>query len=604
MPAFTYKIEPNTADSHQVNPFWFAAFSRFKHRDSFTRDGLTEEKKLTSSISEDCMEEIDDTLIAHNDITQWSTTSSKETHLTTLQMQIVNKDINYVAEVCPGDWVCFWTFDNKNKYKKTLEKVKLKDRVNQFEDGFKFVGRVVDVRRSRRRSATGIVTVSYSITASGFTELDAQIYYHPLLLQVYQGSQVKIWSEFGGSKNPTVFDLPQEVGGLVSGQNVIIRLLQICLGLGPANTGQQNLLAVDPEKLAGQLLSPNRAMRVPKTIIKWLTANNTAVKDVWTYADMFKPYVGIQDFSGAKSEDKWSGFVPEKKADLNSSFNQLPTLFNGNSVWSLLSAFINDPVDEVFTCMRVDEKGFIMPSLMARQTTLTSNPFYNNFSSKIKSTPFMSVPRWKIDESLIMDIDFGRSDALRFNWVRLHGQDLFAGNANLSANTVQDTFIPPKLDDKDIERSGLRWYNKVINANVNNVDTVNGHGNEWQALVADFLMGGHLRFQGQIICKGIVEPICIGDNLEVEDIVFHIESITHSGSINPMGIKDFNTTIKLSNGVSVLNDDDSQSRIDPKGGEIVYPDLQNLANPDQQKAKTRKILHGADAQTIEEEFEE
>lgn len=609
MPPFKYEIKPNSADSHQVSPFWLAGFCRFRYVDSFTRQGLSESKKISNSIDADVMEETQTILTADNDVVQWAVSSTKESHLTSLSMQLINRNVNYVSDVSPGDWVCFWSFNDKAKYQEVLKKVKNRDRCNHFDDGIKFMGRVVDVRRKRTRSAAGLVSVTYSITASGFTELDSQIFYHPLLFKVYESNTIKAFSDFSGDDNSFIFTPKEggegrEVGGLVSGQDTVTGLIHTCLGIGPSNTGKENLNTIDPEKYAGQLLSPNQAMRVPKTIIQWTTKEKVAAKQVWTYADIFKPYVGIQEFKGGSSSDEWSGFIPSKKAPLSSSFTSLPLLASGHSLWSLLSAFVNDPVEEAFACLRVDDEGYVMPSMFVRQTTLTSNVFFENFPD-IKCTPFMSVPRWSIDESLISEIDFGRSDGLRYNWVRLHGQDQYSGNASLSANTTQDALILPKMDHKDIERSGLRWYNKPINANVNQVDITSGKANAWQAIVSDFLMGGHLRFQGQIICKGIVEPICVGDNLLVDDIVFHIEAVTHSGNIGQTGIKDFTTTIKLSNGVSIINDEDN--RIDPIfGGEVIYPDLKGVdANAEYQlklnDKRVNKTLHGADAQTVEEE---
>ncbi len=601
MSAFTYQIGANSPDSHQTNPFWFAAFTRFKHRDTFTREGLTEEQKPSNSIKADVMEEIPEILVANSDVRQWNVTTSKETHLSTLTMHITNRDVNYVAEVSPGDWVGFWVFDDKAKYIEVLKKVLGKKRSNHFDDGHKFLGRVVDVRKSRSRSPAGVLDIHYTITAQGFTELDAKIYYHPVLVDFYEKNAVKFMNEFGGSKNPTVFDLPSVVGGIVSGQNVVTQLLHICLGLGPANAGKRKeSLTIDADKLRGQLLSPNRTLRIPTTIVQWVTSNSNPAKETWSYIDILRPYIGVQAYDGGDGEEKWSGFISRKRDDLSSSFNQLPTVFNGNSIWSLVSTFVNDPIDEMYTALRVDKDGYVMPSIFIRQTTLTSNPFYNRFLPEIPVTPFMSVPRWEISEDLIQSIDFGRSDALRFNWVRLHGQDQYGGNPNMAAATVQDVFIPPKIDDKDIERSGLRWYNKTINANVNPVSAINGNGNKWQAIMADILMGGHLRFQGSMTSKGIVAPICIGDNVLVDNIVFHIEGVSHSGSISPAGMKDFTTSLTLSNGVSILNDNDSHSQIKSDGGEIVYPDLRNTADHEEDMIAD-DTLQRDDAETIEEE---
>jgi hypothetical protein len=74
----------------------------------------------------------------------------------------------------------------------------------------------------------------------------------------------------------------------------------------------------------------------------------------------------------------------------------------------------------------------------------------------------------------------------------------------------------------------------------------------WARILGDALIGGHLRMNGTFNCIGITEPITVGDNLEVDHVVYHIEQVMHKCAINPMtGVKSFRTSIKASHGVSV-----------------------------------------------------
>jgi hypothetical protein len=60
---------------------------------------------------------------------------------------------------------------------------------------------------------------------------------------------------------------------------------------------------------------------------------------------------------------------------------------------------------------------------------------------------------------------------------------------------------------------------------------------------------------GTLECVGISEPIAVGDNLEFDSVVYHIEQIVHNASINPQnGMKTFRTTLSLSHGVSIESD--------------------------------------------------
>ncbi|CAM6004851.1 unnamed protein product [Sphagnum balticum] len=63
---------------------------------------------------------------------------------------------------------------------------------------------------------------------------------------------------------------------------------------------------------------------------------------------------------------------------------------------------------------------------------------------------------------------------------------------------------------------------------------------------------------GSIECIGIVEPIAVGDNLEYDGVVYHIEEVNHVCSISrESGIKNFRSVLRLSHGVSVV---DSRSK--------------------------------------------
>jgi hypothetical protein len=78
---------------------------------------------------------------------------------------------------------------------------------------------------------------------------------------------------------------------------------------------------------------------------------------------------------------------------------------------------------------------------------------------------------------------------------------------------------------------------------------------------------------GHIKCAGIEEPIAPGDNLELDDVVYHIETVTHMASCTPDGKKRFETTLELSHGVDI--------RSDKRG--IVYAEMDNIDIQDEIK---------------------
>jgi hypothetical protein len=106
---------------------------------------------------------------------------------------------------------------------------------------------------------------------------------------------------------------------------------------------------------------------------------------------------------------------------------------------------------------------------------------------------------------------------------------------------------PPIRDDMDIARNGLRPYLTTVPCALENV--IEGGPGMWMALLSDIVMGQHMTLTGVLQTVGIQAPICIGDNIEWEGAVFHIEGVTHSCQIAPGGQKSFTTTLNLTHGV-------------------------------------------------------
>jgi hypothetical protein len=81
-----------------------------------------------------------------------------------------------------------------------------------------------------------------------------------------------------------------------------------------------------------------------------------------------------------------------------------------------------------------------------------------------------------------------------------------------------------------------------------------------------------------VSCLGIESPICEGDNLEFEGIVYHIESVNHSCAIDPgSGMRHWATTLTLTNG---LRAEDSHTGTSGTGGTNNGGGTPSDTNPD------------------------
>lgn len=302
-----------------------------------------------------------------------------------------------------------------------------------------------------------------------------------------------------------------------------------------------------------------------------------------------------------RTKDRCTGSIPF-----------MPPQWDGSSAWQFLHKYVNEPFNEMYTSLRCHADNKILPTLTVREVPLGTN-LYNvlqvgtyfeavepQFSvkevnsssvneeseskepvstvvqsttdlsftiknlqkraealdtSNMPRTKFENLPRWLIDESMVISISTKVSEVNRVNMVQVFGgtpgADYIADPQALEAfkKTQLNTgnFV---VDDADIARHGLRM--QVIDTPYGDIkDSYMGVKTviHWAKLKADHYFNGHLKPFGTVILKGIQKPICEGDNIQVQGIVYHIDGVTHEGSIDANGRKTFTTVLTVSNGI-------------------------------------------------------
>jgi hypothetical protein len=167
-------------------------------------------------------------------------------------------------------------------------------------------------------------------------------------------------------------------------------------------------------------------------------------------------------------------------------------------------------------------------------------------------TKFDEITRWVIDPSYIINsYNFGTSDSVRFNFTQFFG-NIVGDYPSLDAAKLMQLHILAKnytIDPVDIARNGIKIHNMQTNTPIqgspDNIFDIGG----WAALAGDFYINGHLKLTGSISMPGVQLPISIGDNLQIDGKLFHIENLTHAYAVTDTGFKSFTTTLQLSNGV-------------------------------------------------------
>ncbi len=294
---------------------------------------------------------------------------------------------------------------------------------------------------------------------------------------------------------------------------------------------------------------------IPKGVVSLLLGDSAPQQKQigYTYADLLKTLVGVQSYNSFNSprldvygnlldknnNSSVSGFSPKIKetsstrissteAPLSGTFPIGALNFNQISVWSALNTYLNNPINEMYTCLRIDPNdadGHVVPTLVVRQNPLSTPKFVQDNIG----TNYLELPRWYIHSDLILRQNRGRSNAIRYNYAYLSPSVLPGFNANINPQLIVN-YSKPISDSADIKRSGLRGMISTLSSTFDNTGSnaqADQQGTYWNRLMADILFGSHLKFTGTFVLKGIQEPICEGDNCVIDNVIYHIERVMH-----------------------------------------------------------------------------
>ncbi len=609
--AFTYPIGNQVDDTNvdnfvfekQISPSWVLTFVRFYYRDLF--------RTSTDFANAATQTPATDPLIVQNDCIQLEVSTLKNNLTPSVKMILVQTDVDYETAVAPGDFVLVnmlnWdiggstagspfaapsanlefyapnsnngAFPGEIGADLIVERIKAGKNINRIQDGFKGIFRIQSVRKTISvDSVSGIKTVRFEITGFAFTEFNNSLYFNPNLvnsqvkgnLAFYLGDLSKAWASLNTFQGTPYI------------QELISSLIRIFLGSGPPSN-------VSGNKTIGTTFSFNNQYVIPGLIGALLgisdrvntSQSNIQAKDLYTYL------FGIQQYS-ASVTDIASGLNPSNMSGNPPNINQrYPNFYyttqycSGNStlkadywnnvkLWSVLNQYTNSPLNELYTCFRTSFNGTVLPTVVFRQIPFTNDDFVtqefgtqDSSASSIRVTKFMNIPRWKISPGYVYSLNIGREESARINFVQYFAKSLFTKNGiDLSGETAKVNYC---FDADDVLRSGLKPY-IVSNEFSDLPDQSIDHAPQWARIIADSLFGGQLKLNGSMECIGVYEPVAVGDNLEFDNVVYHIEGIVHKCFINDKGFKSFRTAFTLSNG---LSKDTSSSGV--QYAEMKYP---------------------------------
>lgn len=519
----------------QTSPSWVLTVIRWKYRDTLRTAGT----HLT---------EVLPPLIISNDCVNLTVDSDKSSLTPSFSAVLKVTDTNYLTAINPGDFVFVNILNWEADADRIKDQVSKNQPINAFKDGFKGFFKVQGVRENILVDPqSGTKTVFCKLNGFAFTEFNNSIYYNPNLLS-------------GGSKklDQTVFtsDFGATFTNLLSQEQndgigpIIKALIETFIGSGPANGYD-----VDPQFAP----SKNTHFFMPAIVGQLL-----GIPSVNSASQVYNYIFGIQQYNALTNSTPGTGFNPSGLSNKDrvgfkttatrcqGNGTLKPTYWNQVKAWAIINQYTNAPLNEIYSCFKVDTDGMVRPTIVFRQTPFTTE----SFESSSPVTRFMTLPRWYVSPALITALDIGKDEAARINFVQCYAQTTYdKGGTSVSFETAAVNYL---FDNEDVKRSGLRPY--VFSSAFDELPLNSGVSYRsplWARIVGDCLMGSHLKLNGSITSIGIVEPIAVGENLELNDVVYHLEQVSHVCGITPDGIKTFRTSLALSNGVSVTSSGES-----------------------------------------------
>jgi len=549
---FVKDVGKNSSDSHQASPAYVVTFIRWSNRDTFNYNS---KKNVTATDGLGTRAP----LVVVNDAISINLTNTKAGITPTCTVQLKGGDLNYATAIHPGDFMLVnmvnWPQDAMRIRGNALGRKP----VNRIGDGFKGVFKIQSIVKDLVVDpGSGTKTLMYTVTAAGFTELNNNILYNPAIQAAFSKEGTNIYQfligKFYQDKLKTIVDIQIIVRDLFT---ILIGKSRRDKSIKVPNFGNGHYKV---PLLLGQLLGKpgskyaNEIFNYIIGIWKSVSVENPNQQNI---SKGFNPGIKTID---KKTKNKETDFGNHYNTGSSIQGNKLILVenWNGSTAWSIIKQNINETMNEIYTTYRVSpDTPFVQPTIVVRQKPFTTEHFDATNSTQRKVTRFMQLPRWRIAPNLLLSQQTSKNEAARYNFVQVYTRRTAAtAPMDMAQQIVMGNFV---TDDADIERNGLRpailrsnFDFPVGENSVLRQGTKVLRAKDWAKVASDWLIDGHLKESGVFTFQGIQDPISVGDNLEFDNIVYHIESINHKMQIKASDGKIvFKTIVQVSYGMDL-----------------------------------------------------
>lgn len=376
------------------NPSWCVAFVTYDNPVSIYNNVNTVQNARLS--------------IIENDAIRVTVSRNKGSFIKEATIVLKVGEIYYPNMISPGDWVFIWMNDNQEDIDAIIagltgnsssSATKANYDYNGYNSGLKFVGRVVSSGNVDTVSMSGMRVLTDTVRCQSFTEMNSSVYYtyiaKSIMLQpanqAVPGASIASFLEIEADKIFAKLDehfrefwtvLPVEQR---TPDMIIAFLYALLLGSG----GDNNFV----NSIKGELGTPNEIIQCPKLVGKILGLEGKS--KLW---ELQRLIVGIQKYGNYSNKDpigkKYSPMF-DFSTDISANMfftpyrckgyipDTYPPLWDNQSIWTILSQYLNNPVNEMFTSLRVGPDGKILPTITVREIPLGTNLF-NSLSGSMR----------------------------------------------------------------------------------------------------------------------------------------------------------------------------------------------------------------------------
>ena len=581
-----FEINKNQPDSQQMSSRAVIAILPFEYTEVIPIRVITQNNTLTTTIMDDNKLKLrsgEPLIVDSSEILALNITEDKKSPIGTLSTTLQPSQYNYLEAANPGDYIFAWICKDTTTANDLIDRIRQQLKCNDPKYGLKFFGKIYSGEEVFQISQ-GVKTVRYNITAQSFDYYQTPIFNTPEAIpfaQTNEGNLMYQRNFFSELVNGITSDLNNQIFNKITfnTQDQVSYLHQAFMG------SAQNSVPGD-----ALFKSLNNMFALPQVIGKLFgrDVQNQNSDARLTFSDVMNIIIGVQNFDdagGTSSSEVSDSQATFTGAQFNSgdegmgpNFNKSVAALAGRiyqpddkiyklkgyrlinitpsmqgTIWQILKEHSNPLVNEMYTCLRLDPKeNFIFPSFVCRQIPMSFNAPNDDFSV----TYFDELPRFRIDESNILSYSFNKNNELRMNMFFVKPQGYTDIGMQQTTKEAQDALtlsnVGYQLDAQDAQKHGVRPFISNVYETFNAALVADQQRlAQYTQFLRDVNSNLHLKLNGNLQTWGISDFICIGENLQIgDDLLFHIERITHSYSING-GLPIFRTTFELSHGLAL-----------------------------------------------------